>query len=193
MKNLNFITVLAAMTLGLNACDTPESGVQEVTDDAGDNLNKTPDTARVEDKDSEPQNEMSESFSEDDREKIVLYGTCSSILKAMVYAINKQNLYSDPAVKLMRSTFAHQATIYTMLNVDRINQYPKNLQEEGLKISNDFMNENILNSSLTIAQLNEMNKSKCNFQDVADLSGLIMKENRSSYDEELEIIQSLGL
>jgi hypothetical protein len=193
MKNIKLITVLAAMTLGLNACGAPESEVQEVTDDAGDNLNKTTDAALVEDKDSEPKNETPESFSEDDREKIVLYGTCSSILKAMVFSINKQNLYSDPAVKLMRSTFAHQATIYSILNVDRINQYPKNLHEEGLKLSNDFMNENILNNSLTIAQLNEMNKSKCNFQDVADLSGFIMKENRSNYEEELEIIKSLGL
>ena len=195
MAKLTWLAGLAfgAVMLGLNACDAPESELQDFNDDSGDNLNKNSGAHLMEDKNSEFKNEMPDSFSEDDREKIFLYGTCSSILKTIVFTINNQNLYFDPSVELMRSTAAHQATIYSILTYDRIAQYPENLHEAGMEIGNNFMNENILNKTLSIPQLYEMNQSKCNFEDVSDLAGSIMRDNNFNYEEQFEINKSLGL
>jgi len=38
-----------------------------------------------------------------------------------------------------------------------------------------------------------MNQSKCNFEDVSDLAGSIMRDNNFNYEEQFEINKSLGL
>jgi hypothetical protein len=91
-------------------------------------------------------------INEDDAKLIKHYGACGSILKAAIHLIN-QNEIKDGLGGL-----THQATIYTILTAQIIQKYPQSLHENGIKIANQFLVENIFDKTFDGKKINQWKK-----------------------------------
>ena len=91
-------------------------------------------------------------ISEDDAKLLKHYGACGTILKVTIQFANQNGL------KDIVSSHAHEATIYDMVGDQIMEKYPKSLQESGIKISNEFLTDNIIGKAVNGKQLVEFRK-----------------------------------
>jgi hypothetical protein len=91
-------------------------------------------------------------ISEDDAKLLKHYGACGTILKASIQLANQNGL------KDIVSSYAHEATIYDVVGDQIMEKYPKSLQESGIKISNEFLTDNIIGKAVNGKQLVEFRK-----------------------------------
>jgi hypothetical protein len=118
-------------------------------------------------------------INEDDAKLINHYGACGSILQAAIRLINQNGM------KELLSSHAHQATIYMILARQIIEKYPESVHEDGYKIANQFLVENIIDKSFNGNQINEWKKQNgdCFLEEVPkDKVENIMNIDKERYD-----------
>ena len=128
-----------------------------------------------------PKNTAS-NISDDDEKLLRSYGTCSSILKAIIYMLNANGAQDN----LAQNISTHQATIYTILMLNVVRKYPESLHDEAFKVANKFLEEEIINKSLTGPQLTAFKSQNggCFLDDVSKAKiDEIMINEKESYDK----------
>ncbi len=121
-------------------------------------------------------------ISDDDEKLLKSYGACSSILKAIVYMLNANGAQDN----LAQNISTHQATIYTILMLNVVRKYPESLHDEAFKVANKFLEEEIINKSLTGPQLTAFKSQNggCFLDDVSKAKiDEIMINEKESYDK----------
>lgn len=124
-------------------------------------------------------------ISDEDRELLAQYGTCGSIEKALIHLANGQPNADPNMITMLVQAKAHQATIYTILNMEIIQNYNGQTKDQAIEISNRFLKNEIMGRSLTGSDLVKMEKQHCP-QFPADEAGRIMREYKSDYDRMYE-------
>lgn len=132
-------------------------------------------------------------FSPEYMDKIKMLGTCASIRKAQVFVFNRQFSNPDATQESLKGIMVHQAAIYTILNILYIKKLPENAVQNAISESNEFMNNNLVGGSLSVAKLEKFHTDNCNFADIAPLAKVVMSDMKEAYRDQISTIGRLGL
>ena len=185
--------MLLVLILGIGANQHPSNPADSQVDQstATEAGTSEADTSAGDQGDDSSATSATVAISDDDKRKIIRYGTCSSINKAIIVNIKHSGADQD-LIESIVSAKAHQAAIYTILYAETYNKYSKELQKEMLELGNAFMNKNIMGKSLNGRDLVEMEKSECpDFP--AEEAHRIMENQSDDYNRTLDDYQKLDI
>lgn len=129
-----------------------------------------------------------------DQDELARYGACLAILSSMNNIINNQPQGGDPTFEMIRGVNAHQATIYRLAAAELINSAPASRQDKLLKVSNKFMQDNLLKQYVSMNQLMAYKNDMCETQDMTKLNASrLMEEYSDAYEREKERILNIRL
>ena len=134
-------------------------------------------------------------LSEENMNKIVAYGICSSINKAIVGLANPQN---DGSLDGLIMTNAHEASIYMLAILDEIMKFPKGARDSALSVSDQkirsFIRDNLLASEVSGEDLIALRDDNCDFStDMGPVAGNLRQNYPSDYSKYYEVNKRMGL
>ncbi len=191
MNKQIWMVAVSAGALMLSGC----GGEQPQKDAANTEIEKLATERNT--KPAQAENEISASI---DQEELARYGACLAIMTSMNNIINNQSAGNDPrferdpGFEIVRSVNAHRAAIYRLAILEIVNSAPASSQEKLLKISNQFLRDNILNQEVSMNDLISFKNEMCYADDMTELdANRLLSEYSDDYESEKERVFNILL